>query len=153
MSQWRDIDATGHDNLIAILVECPQDTRDGREAAGAPANAQMEPDIQEARLTSSAFLNDMVDTIPALNRRGLTILLVEQNIGVAAAVAEYAHILQNGEIAFSESAAGLVDNPGVLSAYLGRSPGTSPGCSERRRVSGACTTRCNSATEPMVTGV
>ena len=55
-----------------------------------------------------------------VNRRGLTILLVEQKIGVAAAVAEYTHILQNGEIAFSGSAAGLVDNPGVLSACLGR---------------------------------
>jgi branched-chain amino acid transport system ATP-binding protein len=67
-----------------------------------------------------AIVSDMVDTILALNRRGLTILLVEQNIGVAAAVAEYAHILQNGEIAFSGSAAGLVDNPAVLGAYLGR---------------------------------
>ena len=63
---------------------------------------------------------DMVDTILALNRRGLTILLVEQNIGVAAAVAESAHILQNGEIAFSGPAAGLVDNDEVLRSYLGR---------------------------------
>jgi branched-chain amino acid transport system ATP-binding protein len=63
---------------------------------------------------------DMVDTILALNKRGLTILLVEQNIGVAAAVAEHAHILQNGEIAFSGPAAGLVDNPAVLQSYLGR---------------------------------
>jgi branched-chain amino acid transport system ATP-binding protein len=55
-----------------------------------------------------------------MNRRDLTILLLEQNVGVAAAVAEYAHILQNGEIAFSGSAAGLVDNLGVLSANLGR---------------------------------
>jgi branched-chain amino acid transport system ATP-binding protein len=62
----------------------------------------------------------MVDTIMTLNQRGLTILLVEQNIGVAAAVAEHAHILQNGEIAFSGSAAGLVDNPAVLQSYLGR---------------------------------
>jgi branched-chain amino acid transport system ATP-binding protein len=67
-----------------------------------------------------AIVSDMVDTILALNRRGLTILLVEQNIGVAAAVAEYAHILQNGEISFSGAAAGLVDNPAVLGAYLGR---------------------------------
>jgi branched-chain amino acid transport system ATP-binding protein len=63
---------------------------------------------------------DMVDTIVALNQRGLTILLVEQNIGVAAAVADYAHILENGEIAFSGPAAGLVDNPAVLLSYLGR---------------------------------
>ena len=62
---------------------------------------------------------DMVDTILALNKRGLTILLVEQNIGVAAAVADHAHILQNGEIAFSGPAPGLVDNPAVLHSYLG----------------------------------
>jgi branched-chain amino acid transport system ATP-binding protein len=67
-----------------------------------------------------AIVSDMVDTILSLNARGLTILLVEQNIGVAAAVAEYAHILQSGEIAFSGPAAGLVDNPVVLSSYLGR---------------------------------
>ena len=63
---------------------------------------------------------DLVDTISALHQRGLTILLVEQNIGVAAAVAQHAHILQNGEIAFSGSAAELVDNPAVLRSYLGR---------------------------------
>jgi branched-chain amino acid transport system ATP-binding protein len=67
-----------------------------------------------------AIVGDMVDTIMALNHRGLTILLVEQNIGVAAAVAEYAHILQSGEISFSGPAAGLVDNPAVLKSYLGR---------------------------------
>jgi branched-chain amino acid transport system ATP-binding protein len=67
-----------------------------------------------------AIVVDMVETILALNRRGLTILLVEQNIGVAAAVAERAHILQSGEIAFSGPAAGLIDNPTVLSSYLGR---------------------------------
>jgi branched-chain amino acid transport system ATP-binding protein len=61
----------------------------------------------------------MVATILALNQRGLTILLVEQNIG-AAAVAEHAYILQNGEIAFSDPAPGLIDNPAVLHSYLGR---------------------------------
>ena len=63
---------------------------------------------------------EMVDTIVALNERGMTILLVEQNIGVAAAVAEHAHVLKNGEIAFSGAAAGLIDNPAVLNSYLGR---------------------------------
>ena len=67
-----------------------------------------------------AVVSEMVDTILALNRRGMTILLVEQNIGVAAAVAEEAHVLQNGEIAFSGPAGNLLDNPVVLSSYLGR---------------------------------
>ena len=37
-----------------------------------------------------------------------------------AAVAEEAHVLQQGEIAFSGPAADLLDNPVVLSSYLGR---------------------------------
>jgi branched-chain amino acid transport system ATP-binding protein len=67
-----------------------------------------------------AIVGDVVETILALNKRGLTILLVEQNIGVAAAVAEHAHVLQNGEIALSSPAADLLDNPAVLQSYLGR---------------------------------
>jgi branched-chain amino acid transport system ATP-binding protein len=67
-----------------------------------------------------AIVADLAGTILTLNKRGLTILLVEQNIGLAAAVAEHAHILQHGEIAFSGGAAGLIDNPAVLRSYLGR---------------------------------
>jgi branched-chain amino acid transport system ATP-binding protein len=67
-----------------------------------------------------AVVGDMVDAILELNRRDLTILIVEQNVGVAAAVAEFAHVLQNGEIAFSGPAGGLLDDPAVLRSYLGR---------------------------------
>ncbi len=66
------------------------------------------------------IVSDLAGTILMLNKTGLTILLVEQNVGLAAAVAEYAHILQHGEISFSGPAAGLIDNPAVLRSYLGR---------------------------------
>jgi branched-chain amino acid transport system ATP-binding protein len=62
----------------------------------------------------------VVNAIRALHARGLTILLVEQNVGVAAALAERAHILMNGEVAFSGPAADLFDNPEVIRSYLGR---------------------------------
>jgi branched-chain amino acid transport system ATP-binding protein len=55
-----------------------------------------------------------------LNERGISILLVEQNVGVAAAVAETAHVLRNGAIAHSGPAAGLINNAEVLASYLGR---------------------------------
>jgi branched-chain amino acid transport system ATP-binding protein len=45
---------------------------------------------------------------------------VEQNVGVAAALAERAHVLVNGEIAVSGPAADLLTNPDVLASYLGR---------------------------------
>jgi len=62
----------------------------------------------------------MVAAIERLHARGLTILLVEQNVGVAAALAEHAHVLMNGEVALSIPAADLLRNPDVLRSYLGR---------------------------------
>ena len=66
------------------------------------------------------IVQSMVDAIRRLHAGGLTILLVEQNVGVAAALAERAHILMNGEIAFTGPAADLFDNPEVIRSYLGR---------------------------------
>jgi branched-chain amino acid transport system ATP-binding protein len=62
----------------------------------------------------------MVEIIRTLHARGLTILLVEQNVGVAAALAESAHVLQNGAIVHSGAAKELINSREVLSSYLGR---------------------------------
>jgi branched-chain amino acid transport system ATP-binding protein len=62
----------------------------------------------------------MIETIRKLHARGLTILLVEQNVGVAAAVAETAHVLQNGAIVFTGPAPALINSQDVLASYLGR---------------------------------
>jgi branched-chain amino acid transport system ATP-binding protein len=69
---------------------------------------------------SPVVVQAMVATIQRLHARGLTILLVEQNVGVAAALAQHAHVLMNGEVALSAPAAVLLRNPDVLRSYLGR---------------------------------
>ncbi len=69
---------------------------------------------------SPVVVEAMVATIQRLHARGLTILLVEQNVGVAAALAQHAHVLMNGEVALSAPAADLLRNPDVLRSYLGR---------------------------------
>lgn len=61
----------------------------------------------------------VIEALRTLHARGLTFLLVEQNVGVAAALADYAHILQGGRIAHSGPAAGLLDSEDVLRTYLG----------------------------------
>ncbi len=68
---------------------------------------------------SPAVVGDMIEAIRMLHARGLTVLLVEQNVGVAAAVAHEAKVLQGGRIAYSGPAAGLLDNEEVLRSYLG----------------------------------
>jgi branched-chain amino acid transport system ATP-binding protein len=66
-----------------------------------------------------AVVEDMIRAVRTLHGLGLTFLLVEQNVGVAAALADHAHILQGGRIAYSGPAAGLLDNEDVLKSYLG----------------------------------
>jgi len=65
-------------------------------------------------------VDEMIDLIRSINRRGLTILLVEQNVGVAAALAKEVHVLRNGEIALSGEAQGILNSPQLLQSYLGR---------------------------------
>ena len=69
---------------------------------------------------SPRMVDVVIDTILRLRDRGLTILLVEQNVGVAAAVAEEAHVLKDGVIAYAGRAKDLINNPEVLASYLGR---------------------------------
>ena len=54
-----------------------------------------------------------------LNREGLTIFLVEQNARQALRIADYAYVMENGEIVLSGTSAELLDNPKVIEAYLG----------------------------------
>lgn len=68
---------------------------------------------------SPRIVERVIEIIKNLNRRGLTILLVEQNVGVAAAVAEDAHVLKSGEIVFTGPAPELVGNQEVLASYMG----------------------------------
>jgi len=53
---------------------------------------------------SPNVVQSLVGTIKMLRDRGLTILLVEQNIGVAGAVAGQAQVSMGGEIAHSAPA-------------------------------------------------
>ena len=69
---------------------------------------------------SPKIVEEMVAVIRRLNQSGLTILLVEQNVGVAAALASTAHVLKNGEIALSAPGAELIGNAELLHSYLGR---------------------------------
>lgn len=69
---------------------------------------------------SPIIVDSVIETVKTLHARGLTILIVEQNVGVAAAVAEDAFVLKDGAIAFKGDAPSLINNPEVLSSYLGR---------------------------------
>jgi len=65
------------------------------------------------------IVKQVFDLIQTINRRGVTIILVEQNARKALAVADYAYVLENGRIVLEGTGAELARNPRVEAAYLG----------------------------------
>jgi branched-chain amino acid transport system ATP-binding protein len=65
------------------------------------------------------LVREIFKTLVALNRRGLTILLVEQNVRQALQVAHFAYVMENGRMALAGPSAELLGNPQVIEAYLG----------------------------------
>ena len=59
------------------------------------------------------------EVIKDINRRGMTILLVEQNAAVALNIAHHGYVLETGEIVLSGEARQLLSEEKVKQAYLG----------------------------------
>jgi len=66
-----------------------------------------------------ALVQDLFRTIRALNARGLTVLLVEQNVVASLKLANRAYVLENGRIVTSGTGAELLADDRVRQAYLG----------------------------------
>jgi branched-chain amino acid transport system ATP-binding protein len=64
-------------------------------------------------------VQEVFHTIKALHERGMTIILVEQNVAVSLRLAQAAYVLENGRIAMQGSGAELLADDRVRQAYLG----------------------------------
>ncbi len=65
------------------------------------------------------IVREIFRIITELRRRGVSILLVEQNARAALQVADYAYVLENGGIKMHGEAQMLRDDPRVIESYLG----------------------------------
>ena len=74
-----------------------------------------EPSLGRAPLV----VQEVLHSIRVLNGRGLTILLVEQNVAVSLRLSNRAYVLENGQVVMSGSGAELLHNDRVRQAYLG----------------------------------
>jgi branched-chain amino acid transport system ATP-binding protein len=64
--------------------------------------------------------------IADLRRRGVSVLLVEQNARAALQIADEAYVLEAGEVSLAGEARALADDPRVIDTYLGLGHGTHP---------------------------
>ena len=65
------------------------------------------------------LVESIFETIVDINKKGTTVLLVEQNATMALGIAHRGYVLQTGEIVLSDDAKALAENEMVQKAYLG----------------------------------
>ena len=64
-------------------------------------------------------VQEVLRAIRALNARGITVLLVEQNVAVSLKISGHAYVLENGSVVMSGTGAALLRDDRVRQAYLG----------------------------------
>lgn len=65
------------------------------------------------------IVKELFEIIKTLNKRGLSILLVEQNALNALAISDYAYVLENGEKVLEGPSKKLISDEKIKKAYLG----------------------------------
>jgi branched-chain amino acid transport system ATP-binding protein len=66
-----------------------------------------------------ALVQELFRTIRAVNERGPTVILVEQNVAASLKLASRAYVLENGRVVMEGSGAALLSDERVRQAYLG----------------------------------
>ena len=89
----------------------------GRALMGRPRLLLLdEPSLGLAPLIVREIFRVLAD----LRRRGLSILLVEQNVRAALQVSDYGYVLEMGEVAAEGPSQALARDPRILETYLGQ---------------------------------
>lgn len=72
---------------------------------------------------SPKLVGEVFETLLRINEQGVTVILVEQNVRAALAVARSALVLCDGRVVHRGPAAGLADDPRLGEMFLGRHEG------------------------------
>lgn len=76
--------------------------------------------LDEPTLGLSPIMVDRVmDAIMEVNRRGVSVLLVEQNAELALEISQRAYVLEGGSVVLEGPSDRLASDPAVRRAYLG----------------------------------
>jgi branched-chain amino acid transport system ATP-binding protein len=65
-------------------------------------------------------VKSIFDVISDLRKKGMTVLLVEQNSNVALRVADRGYVMQTGSIIIEDTCENLLKNQQIQNLYLGR---------------------------------
>ena len=66
------------------------------------------------------IVQDIFHIIKEINKKGVTILLIEQNANMALRIADQGYVLETGRISLSGTGRELLEDESVKAAYLGK---------------------------------
>ena len=66
-------------------------------------------------------VKDIFEIIKTINKSGITVLLIEQNANMALKIADWAYVLESGNLTLQGTGAELLSSEAVREAYLGKS--------------------------------
>lgn len=65
------------------------------------------------------LVQEVFDVVEEVHQQGMTVLMVEQNVQQTLKLADRGYVMENGQITMSESGSALLEDEGVVEAYLG----------------------------------
>jgi branched-chain amino acid transport system ATP-binding protein len=66
-----------------------------------------------------SLVRGIIDSIRGINERGITVLLVEQNVHMALPISHRGYVLEQGRVTLEDAGGALLANPHVRVSYLG----------------------------------
>ena len=66
-----------------------------------------------------SLVRTIIDAIRRINERGITVLLIEQNVHFSLPISHRGYVLEQGRVVLEDAGAALLANPHVRLAYLG----------------------------------
>lgn len=70
------------------------------------------------------IIDQVFEKVREINDRGVTILMIEQNVKTGLKYADYAYVLENGQTRFHGPAGSILERPEIREAYLGEAAPT-----------------------------
>jgi branched-chain amino acid transport system ATP-binding protein len=66
-----------------------------------------------------SLVRAIIEAIRRVNERGITVLLIEQNVHFSLPISHRGYVLEQGRVVLEDAGPALLDNPHVRVSYLG----------------------------------
>ena len=66
-----------------------------------------------------SLVRSIIEAVRGINQRGITVLLIEQNVHFALPISDRGYVLEQGRVVLEDTGPALLENPHVRVSYLG----------------------------------